>query len=115
MRERRCPYSGKVGVNGSTLFYSGHKDAKHYKGIVIMPNSTAGYSVLNFISLFDRTMMIQLYATTKNLNLIQVYARTANKFETENEKCYAKIRQMLSSTKNLNFLYLNIYTSKLKN
>ncbi|XP_030760327.1 uncharacterized protein LOC115885517 [Sitophilus oryzae] len=76
--ETRWPNSGQIRVDDSTLYYSGNDSASHPNGVGILWDARTGPSVLNFIPMSDRAMMIQLKATPRNLNILQVYAPTQN-------------------------------------
>ncbi|XP_030753190.1 craniofacial development protein 2-like [Sitophilus oryzae] len=70
--ETRWPNSGQIKVDDSTLYYSGNDSASHPNGVGVLLDARTGPSVLNFIPMSDRAMMIQLKVTPKNLNILQV-------------------------------------------
>lgn len=97
--ETRWPNSGQIKTGDATLFYSGNDSRNHENGVGILLDSKTSLSVLNFIPISDRAMMVQLKATPMNVNIIQVYAPTADKPEAEIKAWYSQIKQLLSYTR----------------
>jgi len=60
--ETRWPGSGKIRLKDAVLFNSGNEDTYHYNGVGIMMDLATGGSVINFVPLSDRAMMVQLSA-----------------------------------------------------
>ncbi|KAI5722374.1 hypothetical protein M8J76_013841 [Diaphorina citri] len=81
--EMRWPSEGSIEVDEHRVFYSGAQDNKYMNGVGIIVSKTIANSVTNFIPFSERLILIQISATPVNLNIIQVYAPTADKPDTE--------------------------------
>lgn len=67
---------------------------------------------LNIVNRPLSVMMMRLKATPKNFNIIQAYAPTAGKPESENTCFYAEINQLLSHTRSETILILGDFNAK---
>lgn len=56
-------------------------------------------SVKNFIPISSRIILVQLLATPVDVNIIQVYAQTADKKENEIEEFYQCINEVMNKLK----------------
>ncbi|KAI5708046.1 hypothetical protein M8J77_015361 [Diaphorina citri] len=92
--EMRWPSEGSIEVDEHRVFYSGAQDNKYMNGVGIIVSKTIANSVTNFIPFSERLILIQISATPVNLNIIQVYAPTADKPDTEVEELYNSINQI---------------------
>lgn len=100
--EHRWPDSGKIDCAESRMFYSGTSDGANYRGrngVAIIVNKEYKDAVQNVVAHSDRVMEIQLIGTTQNINLIQVYAPTADKSDEEIEEFYSQIQEISKSVK----------------
>uniref|UniRef100_A0A8D8UV16 Craniofacial development protein 2 n=2 Tax=Cacopsylla melanoneura TaxID=428564 RepID=A0A8D8UV16_9HEMI len=98
--ETRWIGSGQSTVQNKTIYFSGNVDSKHLHGVAIMIDETEKHTVKNFVPLSPRVMLLQLEAYCGTLNLIQVYAPTADKDEEEVEQFYKEIETVLKLAKN---------------
>lgn len=53
-----------------------------------------GQSVTNFIPISDRVLLLQVQSNPINMNIIQIYALTADKSEEEKELLYQNIQEV---------------------
>lgn len=91
--------SGVEEVGDFTLYYSGNDANQHRKGVGIILSKQYVRCVMECVPLSDRMMMIKLKGSPLNVNLIQVYAPTADSDEDEIESFYHNLKQLLKSTK----------------
>lgn len=54
------PGRGRIKLKIAVLFYSGNEDTYHHNRVDIMMDLATSGSVINFIPLFERAMMVQL-------------------------------------------------------
>ena len=99
LSEVRWPNNGITNIMGKTFYYSGNTDSNHYNGIGMILNSELSKAVTNFVPLSDRCMLLQIKGAPININLIQVYALTADKTPDELEQWYEDVEKLLSLTK----------------
>lgn len=99
LSEVRWPGSGSCAAEGGTFYYSGNDDRDHYNGVGIILDKLTSMSVINFVPYSDRIMMIQLQTKIGRMNLIQVYAPTADKNDDEIEIFYEQLQYILKLTK----------------
>ncbi|KAG8234245.1 hypothetical protein J437_LFUL007752 [Ladona fulva] len=86
----------KCNTENGVIYYSGNNNSTHRYGVVIIISKNINRAVTNVIPLCDRIMMIQLQTN-------QVYAHTADIEESEINKFYADIEEVLKMTKKQQF------------
>jgi len=87
-------HSGKVKV-----FYSGNNTTNHRNGVAIIIAEKHKNCVKEFVPLSDRAMLLKLDAKPIAINIIQVYAPTADKNEDDIDKFYGEVLELLKYTK----------------
>ncbi|XP_030760715.1 craniofacial development protein 2-like [Sitophilus oryzae] len=99
--EVHWPGTGMIKSKGKVFYYSGNGsiDQNHQRGVGILMDENLQKSVKNFIPLSERVILIQLLGRPININIIQVYAPTAEKAEDEIEDFYRQLDQVLRLTK----------------
>ncbi|KAI5751342.1 hypothetical protein M8J77_006574 [Diaphorina citri] len=68
-------------------------------GVAIIVNKEIDQCVTGFTPISDRVMMINIASEKRNINIIQVYAPTADKSDEEIESFYEDIKKVLRTTK----------------
>lgn len=97
--EVRWPSSGQVNIGDHTMYYAGNAEPHHYNGVAIIVDKESNKSVKNFIPLSDRAALLQIKAYPRDINIIQVYAPTMEKPDTEIQQFYSDIKQLIKATK----------------
>lgn len=97
--ETKWPGSNILRSNGYIIYHSGKAEGPRSNGVAIIVKEEIRNCVQNFVPFNDRIMMIQLKSKLNIINLIQVYAPTADKPDEEIEQFYSQIKQILRSTK----------------
>lgn len=99
--EVRWPGSGTLRSDRYTVFFSGAPNNAHKNGVAVILEDRLAQAVKGFIPFSERVMLLQLHGSTANINinLIQVYAPTADKDEHEIELFYEQVGEALSYTK----------------
>lgn len=97
--EVRWPNSGKTHIKDKTFYYSGNSDKDHYNGVGVLLNNDLNAAVVNFVPFSDRCLLLQLSGTPFNVNIIQIYAPTADKSIQELENWYKSLDSLLKTTK----------------
>ncbi|XP_039290728.1 craniofacial development protein 2-like [Nilaparvata lugens] len=95
----RWPGSGKCGTNNGVFYYSGIDDPNHRYGVGVIIDKATNASVQSFTPYSERVMMLQIKTCTGHLNIIQIYAPTADLEEVEVEEFYAELETIIASTK----------------
>lgn len=93
------PHVGQCQVDNGIFFYSGNEDPKHRKGVGIVVRQEILKSVIDFVPYSDRTALLKIRAKPNNINIIQVYAPTADSPNDDVEKFYDEIKELLKVTK----------------
>lgn len=93
--EMRWPGSGSINISEHQVYYSGTDNGKHEKGVGIILTKKMNAYVCNFIPITERVMLIQMKARPVDINIIQVYAPTADKEEQEIQDLYNSINEIL--------------------
>ena len=93
------PDSGKMKINNKTIYYSGSQDGSHSYGVGIILNQNIDKAVVNFIPHSNRIILLQLNQNKPKINIIQVYAPTADKPESDIETFYEDLDNILKSIK----------------
>ena len=82
--EMRWTGSGKVVVGDYTYIYSG--GSKHQYGVGMVIDKETSRSIVGYLAVSDRVLLVKLQGKTVNLSLIQVYAPTNDASDMEDEK-----------------------------
>lgn len=84
--EVRWPRRRQCSWNDCTLYYFGNDDRNHGQGVIV--NRATNRAVKNFVRYSDRVCLLQLQTSPANINIIQVYAPTADKGDDMIEEFY---------------------------
>lgn len=79
LSEVRWPSAGTLTSEGIQMYYSGGTDNKNRNGVAIMISEKIAASVVNFLLLSDRVIMVVLETTYRRMNVLQAYAPTNDK------------------------------------
>lgn len=85
--------------NEFTTYYSGTSDNSHNKGVVIIIKFTLNNNVQLFVPLSDGVILIKLKNYPRPINIIHVYAPTADKPVNEIEQFYQQIEGVMKYIK----------------
>uniref|UniRef100_A0A8D8W5N2 Craniofacial development protein 2 n=2 Tax=Cacopsylla melanoneura TaxID=428564 RepID=A0A8D8W5N2_9HEMI len=94
--EMRWPASGEMQIKDHKVFYSGKDNGAHENGVAIMVTAEVARCVKNFVPISDRVMLLQIQASPININIVQIYAPTADKQEEEALQLYESVNQIIS-------------------
>ncbi|XP_072402422.1 uncharacterized protein [Diabrotica undecimpunctata] len=97
--ETHWPNSGECNILDHAMYYSGNDTPKHNHGVGIIVAPRLKSSIKSYIALSDRMILLQLYASPFDLNIIQIYAPTADKEETIMEDFYEQLEILIKATK----------------
>lgn len=97
--ESRWTNSGRSTTGDFTIYYSGNNDNQHQHGVAIVLSNKISSAVTTFVPYSDRIIMVQLQAKPINVNIIQIYAPTADKDDDEIEGFYEHLKSILRHTK----------------
>lgn len=97
--EMRWPGSGQNIIADHTVLYSGTTTGVHEQGVGMIMTNKMARCISNFIPVSPRVMLVQLQASPVNINIIQVYAPTADKDEQEIEELYHSIKEVIKTLK----------------
>ncbi|CAF4958244.1 unnamed protein product [Pieris macdunnoughi] len=81
------------------LYYSGKNGSTEPYGVAVLLTKETAQAVRGFIPHSNRSMLLCLEAKLQNINIIQVYAPTADKPQNEFDEFYAEVRNLLQYTK----------------
>lgn len=96
----RWPGSGKCMTRNGMMYYSGNNEPGHRKGVGIIVDKNCQKAVCNVVPYSDRVMMLTLNTQLKRkINIIQIYAPTADKDENEIEAFYEQLDNVIKLTK----------------
>lgn len=93
--ETRWPKAGRC----TTDDYSGNDDNHHRHGVAVVISNKIHGAVTTFVPYLDQIIMLQLQAKPVNLNIIQIYAPTADKYDDEIEDFYEHLKSIIRLTK----------------
>lgn len=100
LSEHRWPGNGLVKHDWGTFYYSGNSDTNHRHGVGILVDNATKDLVSSFVPVSDRIPLLRLKQKKTTLNVIQVYAPTADpKYDEEIDKFYEEIQNLISSVK----------------
>lgn len=96
----KWPKTGKCQINEHSVYYSGEDDDnRHSNGVGIILNKDINKAVSGFIPISDRISIVQLEAIPNKINIIAVYAPTAESDEELIEDFYEDLIKALKYTK----------------
>ncbi|XP_011174808.3 craniofacial development protein 2 [Solenopsis invicta] len=93
------PGAGVCNTGGGAFYYSGNQDRNHRKRVGIIVSESFKNCIIDFIPYSDRITLMRVNARPTNLNIIQIYAPTADAPDEEMEIFYEQIKEMLKLTK----------------
>lgn len=94
------PNTGQLTIQNHEVYYSGNNDPKHRNGVGIIVTQEIKKCVKSFIPRSDRMLLLQLHSTPVNVNIIQVYAPTAEKSDELIEEFYDQLKDLMKLVKN---------------
>lgn len=97
--EMRWPGSGHHTIDEHRVYFSGSEDGQHQNGVGLIIHSKLHSSVNNFVPISERILLLQLNSKPVQVNIIQVYAPTADSPDGEAESFYHDLRQTLRKLK----------------
>lgn len=97
--EMRWPGSGERNMEHHKIYYTGNTGKRHENGVGIIVNNNIQSAVIGCIRQSDRIIMLKLRGTLFNINIVQVYAPTAEKSEEEIEDFYSQIGIVMKNVK----------------
>lgn len=101
--EMRLPDSGNIDIENHKVLYSGSTTETHEYGVGIILAEKMVKSIKNFIPISSRAILVQLLATPVDVNIIQVYAPTADKEDNDIEEFYQSINEVMNKLKKQDF------------
>lgn len=99
LSEVRWTGSGQHRTDRGTIYFSEGTDNNLRYGVAIHLTTETAKSVIDFIPLSDRAMIIKLQTTHRVMNIIQVYAPTGDKQDEDVEIFYDSLDEAISLTK----------------
>lgn len=94
--DTQWPGSGKCSTrNDGVFYYSGIDTNTHRYGVGIIVSKKWKNSVITYTPYSERLILIQIKGRHNTINLIQVYAPTADKGEDEIEQFYSGLEEVL--------------------
>ena len=97
LSEMRWKGAGCIKSDNYTILYSGGD--QHQKGVGIILDSEASKALKGFWTISDRVIIVKLKSMPFDISIIQVYAPTADKDDTEVEEFYETIEKALKQVK----------------
>lgn len=86
--------------NNYIMYYSGSDDSSNKYGVGVIINTKCVNISVNLVPKSNRTMLLQIRAKPRNINIIQVYAPTTDGPDQEVRDFYKEIQDLLQMTKN---------------
>ncbi|XP_060527005.1 craniofacial development protein 2-like [Cylas formicarius] len=99
LSEVRWPGTGTHRTKNGVLYYSGGGDPKHQYGVAVFISSELEKSVIDFIPLGERVMLLRLLTTHRVMNVVQAYAPTGDKSDEVVEDFYSTLEEAMKITK----------------
>ena len=90
----RWPGEGRCDVDKYRMYYSGMPNGEYRSGVGIVVGPTIAQAVTNFVPVSDRLLLFQIDSKPLPINIIQVYAPTADQEEDEVRELYAQIEAL---------------------
>ena len=105
--EHRWTGNGEIQCGNGKFYYSGNGDAVHRNGVGVIVNGKYRNMVTGFAPLSDRIALLRLKSGKNTLNIIQVYAPTADpKYDEEIEDFYEDLQKLVDNTKSNEILII---------
>uniref|UniRef100_A0A8D8Z356 Craniofacial development protein 2 n=1 Tax=Cacopsylla melanoneura TaxID=428564 RepID=A0A8D8Z356_9HEMI len=95
--EMRWLDSGDIHIEDHRVLYSGRTDGKHEYGVGMILSKKIGRCVKSFTPISPRVMLVQLKGSPIDINIIQIYAPTADKDDAEMHELYSSIEAILKT------------------
>lgn len=86
--EMRWPKQGRCTIDEYTVYYSGEGNDRHQSGVALIVNKEIEKAIIQCTPISDRLIVLKVQAQPFNLNIVQVYAPTAECEEEKIEKFY---------------------------
>ncbi|XP_046988576.1 craniofacial development protein 2-like [Schistocerca americana] len=86
-------------IDNMEVYYLGNSDSQHRNGVGIILDEYASKSVKSILPISDRVISLHLQTKQTNINLIQIYAPTADKDQEETGKFYEELTQAIGTSK----------------
>lgn len=99
LSEVRWSGSGTAKTQNGTLYYSGGDKPKNYYGVGVLLKKGLEESVMDWMPISERVMVVRMYSSHRMVNIVQAYAPTADKSEEDLENFYASLYKALTLTK----------------
>ena len=97
--EMRWPGNGECQIGDHIVYYAGNEDRNHRQGVGLIIKKELKPSIISCLPYSDRVILLKIRGNPFNINLIQVYAPTADKGEEIAEDLYAQIGEVLKNVK----------------
>lgn len=97
--EVRWLQSGKCDTENGTLYYAGRNDNLHRDGVGIILSKELNKHLVSALHFSERLILLQLQTALGKMNIIQVYAPTLDKEDTEIEAFYSQLDEILALLK----------------
>ncbi|GFO48685.1 craniofacial development protein 2-like [Plakobranchus ocellatus] len=81
--------AGKITSGGHEIIYSGGTESE--KGVGIIVDQTVTKAIKGYWALSDRVLLVKIAGKSVDLNIIQVYAPTANSNDEDLDKFYNEL------------------------
>ncbi|XP_037866981.1 uncharacterized protein LOC119628534 [Bombyx mori] len=92
-------------AEGNTFYFSGH-ESKSQNGVAIIVSQTFKYAVLGYNAISDRIMTIKLRGNPLPINIVQVYAPTAQSSEEEIDSFYGTLEDCINALPRREMLFV---------
>ncbi|CAK1595298.1 unnamed protein product [Parnassius mnemosyne] len=93
--ESRHQGTGILVRDDTVVYYSGNNDKNHYNGVAVIISRHLHHQVHSFLPISDRVLVLELKAKPRNIQIVQVYAPTANATDEDNELFYEQVETAL--------------------
>ena len=100
--ETRWKDQGCIKKNNYTFIHSGGSESQH--GVGFLVKNTIAKSVLGFLPVNDRCLLLKLKAKPFDISIIQVYAPTSDHPEEELEEFYESVNSTIKEVKSTDVL-----------
>lgn len=97
IRKARWINCGQSRIQDKFCHYSVKKDKQQVPGVAFILDETFQRIVKNFLSISPCVSLLQLEVYSETLNLIQVYAPTADKIDEEVESLYKNLDDVMKN------------------
>lgn len=99
-----CGLDGQTAALLGPIYYSSSPNSLHRNEVAVILEESLALAVRNFLPLSEQVMLLQLRGNPLNINIIQVYAPTANKEHQEVKKFYEQVDEALSKRSEINII-----------